>query len=556
MIELLKAMPIDEQRVLLKLLEIREKRLLFATKYHHNTHGQLMDFTNNPQLVQIYNTLARKLVIQGSVQSLKSEYIIVDHLAAAACGLAIFFVLPKFETRNTYVMNRVNKRISESAEYRRLLKGGDFDNTAIKSFGPGVIKYVGSNVRSDMLEYAADLLIVDEEDACDEANLRYATDRLAHSQYQIYRHIGNPTKHGIGINARYTDSTQNRWAVFCDKCKEPIILDWFETVIDTKRDSEGHVVDYWLRDKDWKEGCGRDVFCMCPRCAVPINRRGAGTWITGNPSAMTEGYLMTMLPGQYNAVHDILKEWKIAWDSNEMDHFYNSYLGLPYAAESARLTLDMLRKATLLGGQPYRFMLQPEFGCVEGDSCAGPCTMGVDVGKKFDVRISQQFPVGVRKAVYIGKVVAREELIALGIRYHVKIAVIDSGPEYRVSEDFMSEAPFTVWLCRYDSEGADRRIRRDAKARMILADRTLAMDKALSQLKFGKNLIPENFVGILNGQYVKEMTEPFRQEELDRHGNTKYVWSKCIDHQRHADVYDMLAAQMLPSKDGIRVHIG
>jgi len=56
-----------------KLLQVRDKRVEFATKYHRNTRGEPMDFTNNPFLPPIYNSLARKIVLQGSVQSKKAQ---------------------------------------------------------------------------------------------------------------------------------------------------------------------------------------------------------------------------------------------------------------------------------------------------------------------------------------------------------------------------------------------------------------------------------------------------------------------------------------------------
>jgi hypothetical protein len=124
-------------------------------------------------------------------------------------------------------------------------------------------------------------------------------------------------------------------------------------------------------------------------------------------------------------------------------------------------------------------------------------------------------------------------------------------PEYRVVEDFMSEAPCFVWSCRFDSEGADRRMRKDPKARMILIDRTTALDKALQSFKQGKNLLPENCAAILKGQFEEELTFPVRQEEIDKNGNVRYIWTHGKDHARLADVYDFLAAAMLPAKDAL-----
>ena len=49
----------------------------------------------------------------------------------------------------------------------------------------------------------------------------------------------------------------------------------------------------------------------------------------------------------------------------------------------------------------------------------------------------------------------------------------------------------------------------------------------------------------MKGAYSKEMCNPIRQIIEDTRGNSRYEWTKCVDHQRHADSYDLLAANLL-----------
>lgn len=484
-------------------------------------------------------------VTDGYVVTHNSEFMIIDHLAQSAEGLSVFFVLPKVEARVTYVQNRVDKRIRESPEYRKLAAAGDFDNALIKGFGRGTIKYVGSNVVSDFKEFPGDSLFVEEVDECHETNIEYGRDRLRGSIYQFRRYVGNPRLKGRGINKYYRKTNQNRWHIPCRKCGQPIELDWFKTVIHQKFDIEGNAVDWQLLDQDWKPGCGRDVHCMCPKCNVPIDRLGKnGLWVPADPEATMEGYHMTMLNSWENNISEMVETWQQAWDDVEiMQLFYNSYLGVPYSADQARLTDQMLQKCAYIH-EPYAFVIKNNNAHVADDCCKSKCSMGIDVGKKFDVRISEVLKDGRRRAVFIGKVDTREELINLGRRYNVYVAVIDSMPEYRVVMDLQADAPFHVWACRYESEGKDRRAKRDRKNRLISGDRTVLMDRALSEIKSGRNILPTNYKSIMKGKYVDEMLEPVRQEEKDSAGNVKFVWSKGEDHQRHCDVYDMLAADL------------
>ncbi len=115
-----------ELKVLEKLLEVKQARLNFALNHHRNTHDERMDFEHYPHVREIYNTTARELVLMGSVQSFKSEFVVIDHLACAYSGLSIFFVVPKYEMRNTYVQNRVDRCVQNVTEYKRIMGAGFF----------------------------------------------------------------------------------------------------------------------------------------------------------------------------------------------------------------------------------------------------------------------------------------------------------------------------------------------------------------------------------------------------------------------------------------------
>tara|TARA_B100000809_G_scaffold210863_1_gene214321 strand:+ start:589 stop:2142 length:1554 start_codon:yes stop_codon:yes gene_type:complete len=516
-----------------------------------------MDFIRNPFLPQLYNTLSCDLTIQGSVQSKKSEFIIIEHLAMAACGLSVFFVLPKVELRTAYVQNRVNKRIGETPEYRKLIKDGYFDNSVMKNFGKGVIKYVGSNVISDFKEFPGDAIFIEEVDQCSATNIQYGTDRLKGSIYQFERKVGNPKNKGEGINFFYDKTCQNQWSVPCPSagCGELVKLDFFDVVMEVKFDEEGNPVDYDLRDQDWSLSSGRDIYCICPHCGGPLDREAVGVWIPIKPDRPKEGYQFNMLNSWENTVASMYDSWADAWtNANGMQHFWNSYLGIPFSLGSSRITLDTLKRAARVR-EPYNFVIKKGEAHIEDNCSTKKCSMGIDVGRNFDVRVSEVESNGSRRAVFIGKVTSRQELIDIGLRYNVYVAVIDSGPETRFVEEFQQDAPFFVWTCRYDGEGTDKRTKKDRKTRSIHIDRTVALDRGMTEFKRSRNFLPMNLEHILEGDYVDEMINSIRKEELDARGNTKMVWTKCVDHQRHADLYDLLASEFCSSSglDGISV---
>jgi len=544
--EMLAACEHRELEVAEKLLQLREARARFATKHHRNTKGEPMDFAHSPHIQALYNSLAPEIALQGSVQSLKSEWAIVDHFAASYIGLSVFFVVPKFEARTTYVQNRVNRCVERVPEYKRIIGEGFFDSVALKNFGPGVVKYVGSNVLSDFKEFPADILYVEEVDECDAENVNYALDRLRASKYQFKRYIGNPKLQNRGINRLFNMSDGREWWVPCGKCGERVELDWFAAVVKEITDHEGNVVDYRLLDGGWEPGCRRDVRAMCPACdgGELLRASPEGVWLPKRPEIERfEGYHISMLCSMFNAVAGMWERFARAInDPAALQQFFNSDLGLPFTAVGNRVTESLMDQCIEPG---YEFTIRGDDEAhVKGGYHDGPCSMGVDVGANFDVRIS--FAEGrKRKAVYLGKVKHLDDLLDLCERYNVEKAVMDSMPEITVAQDFQEQAPCDVWLCRYRGEGTDRRRVYDTTDRIINVDRTEALDRSFAQLRRRKNVLPENYPMALGGAYVLEMTNPVRQIVEDTRGNSRYEWSKGLDHHRHADTYDMLAADLL-----------
>lgn len=550
---LLDAVSDNELAKMAMLLKIKDTRLKFALDYHVNTRGDRMDFKTYPHIRKLYESSAKTIVLQGSVQSFKSEWSIIDHFAAAYCGLSIFYVLPKYEMRTTYVQNRVNRVVENVREYKKIIKESFFDSVAMKHFGKGTIKYVGSNVLADFTEFPADMLVVEELDECNKENLTYGLDRLRASPYQFKRYLANPRHKGQGINELFLESNMQEWSVPCVACGKYSFTDWFSTVVEEIRDRDGNVVDYRLRDTEWEEGCGRDIYLICPKCNGKLERSSTkGKW-EAQADSPVEGFHISMLCNLINSVSGMWKRFRRGiLDPAKMQQFYNSDLGQPYSAVGSKVTESLLENSVEIG---HVFHIEGSCGHVRGDTHEGPCSMGVDVGSNLDVRVSYVTSQGKRRAVFIGKVKNLDELVDIIERYNVQVAVIDSMPEATLVADFQEVAPCDVWACSYrQSEGSDKRKRFDYNTQMVMIDRTAALDKSFAQLKRRRNLLPENYGPLLSGVYVEEMCLPVRELVEDSKGRQRYEWTKGIDHQRHADTYDALAAEMM-LEDDIKISI-
>lgn len=473
-----------------------------------------------------------------------SEFLIIDHFAMAKCGLSVLFVLPKYDLRNRFVQNRINKCVERVSEYSKIMGSGFFDSVQLKYFGGGTINYVGSNVEKDFYEIPTNCAIVDEYDNCHQENLRFVADRMsaATNLYPFIRWAGNPRFSNLGINQKFNESDKREWSVPCEKCGTINQLDWFKHVVECVRDKMGNILSYELLDREWKSGDKRDIFMLCESCRNPINRFSPqGLWVPNNPEGTYEGYHISKLFTRQASVVSMWKDFvKSTANPSLMDWFYMSILGIPPSSQGNRVTPEIMAGAA----RAKEFLLAGNEAYVS-EKVPGPCTMGIDVGSFLDIRISRVL-AGKRVAVYLGRVNTQDEVYELMKRYNVEYAVIDCGPELHLVDEIQNSAPCSVWRCRFNSaEGKIQNISYDTSNMEIKVDRTFIMDRSLAQLRRGKNILPKNYDSVFGGDYLKQMTASVRERVLDPSGNERYEWMKTEDHHWLADCYDLLAADFM-----------
>lgn len=179
----------------------------------------------------------------------------------------------------------------------------------------------------------------------------------------------------------------------------------------------------------------------------------AGWWEAHNPSAYVHGYQMPqMLSPMWNAGR-ILHKFETMLDRGE---FYNSGLGLPFLDESQRLVTEAQLESCI----------NPELEWVVKRSRAWRrehvrnTAMGVDVQKGYLVAVvKQRAPNGKHRTIHVE--VAHEgtpkhvgpnpwlRLAQMMQEFDVRIAVIDSAPDFSGSQQFAAAFRGRVWLAVY-----------------------------------------------------------------------------------------------------------
>lgn len=496
-----------------------------------------MTFEGKPWIIPIYTDKSHHIVIRKSVQCGISEWLTIRTIAKAEQGFSTFYVLPKYELRNTFVANRIDKLINMVPYYRQLMKDsvGEADSSQIKHIGQGTAKFASSNTFTDFLEFPAHQAIVDELDKCAQEHLPYVNDRLkaANPRDRYTVKVANPSIDGWGISLEYKDSDQKAWTVPCETCGEYQELDFFKVVVQESEEGQ-----WQLRDRDWVKGMARDIHCVCSRCGGALERLSIkGRWHVNNPGSEVSGYHITRLMDGNTTVQELWKTFVSALgNETKMQAFYNSDLGIPYSSKGAKLT---------------EYLIDQCRGDYAMPSIADGCVMGVDVGAVLHVKISH-FVNGKRRAVCIQTVPNFEDLDILIRLYGVECCVIDALPETHKAREFRDRQQGKVWLCEFHSqEGNTKEIKLNEDEYRVSCDRTQSIDEAHADVLRKQIELPRDAGSIDGGAFYAQMCAPTRVFDEDK---KRFVWKEGskADHYRMADVYEKVAATI---KDKMGVHV-
>ncbi len=543
--------------------------LLYARRYHQNTRNQPMEFGDRPYLLSLYKALPRpedipaegiRIVLQKCVQMGASEWAICAVLAyAGEHGRAIMYVLPKFDLKYTFTSNRIDKPINKipyyTAKLRETVRGSK--TKAIKDFGKGVIKIVGSNVETEFVEYPADIVVIDEADQCDQTLIPIADDRLkGPGSLRIHIKLGNPTIESGGLHEDFQNSNRMEWYVPCSLCGTEQEVKFFGNVMrppqklrdDSSMSTRSEDWTLWeLIDRDWTIDQDRDINTYCRHCGGLMDRLAMGRWWEENPGSRVIGFHLSKLMDPTYPVYRLYETFEKAKRSETaMQLFFNYDLGIPYTSYSAQLSRTILRAC--MGTHRQIGAAPPDFKCV----------MGVDVGTVLHYWIetlaTKKNPKStVLKVDYCKDFADLHRFIEI---YNVSCCVIDARPESRESKRFAdSYRRGKVWRCDYEYHGL-KDPKRDWKERIIKADRTISLDESHGAFIARDLSLPAEFMSIYGGEVVKQMCSSVRVKEVRPNGSEVYVWDpkQQADHWRHACNYARLAQRMYsPPTSGAQV---
>lgn len=409
-------------------------------------------------------------------------------------------------------------------------------NLRYVSFNKKPIYFRSGQTRREMISIALDAAVIDEFDEFENPISVVPTleMRFQHSKYGYLLGMSTPTIPDTGIDQAFSLSNQYNWYIKCEKCHYE-----FAPLIEVKTVGiENTVV---------KSPISGVIGFVCPHCHDLTRTNGTqGRWnLDEKKDNQKYAYGISRL---FTAGHSLKKILDTYEESLNIQEFYNSVLGIAYAAANARLTRSAISE--LCNGPEKHFGQSEEH-----------TWMGVDVGKKCHWVVGKPTSTGQKQIIAYG-FCSFDELKLICARYNVKYCVIDLRPyEQEVKKFIGGNRSFMAcdfnsgnqedWykLTKVDSETSDKSLR------VIKADKTQCCDILIRELASKKSFILPGSTKADN-MFMNQMCAPVRVDKTDKDtGDIKAVYGNGgrADHYFFAMVYFLLACQL---KRSITVKIG
>ncbi len=492
---------------------------LWTPKYH-------------PWTLEMHNTRANFCIGQKSAQMGYTETMLnVTFYNIDILRSDCLYVLPaKTPDASDFSASRFDAALELSPHLTNIFS--DVKNVGHKRAGAANLYVRGSNSRGGMKGLPVGLIVFDELDEMNQANVTLGEERVSGQlHWQIWK-ISTPTAPDHGINREFLLSTQEHFLFKCPSCSKRTEFIFPECLVITADDRLDPKI--------------KDSYYICKECKGTLKHEekpeflGKGYW---EPQEQSDkrGFHVNQLYSYTIYPHQLATKYLASLtDKTEEQEFYNSKLGMPHVPEGARVTNIEITQCT----EDY-----PKVISVAGND--NFITMGVDQGRWLHYEIaSWKFPklgndlnmVAECKVLTEGKVVQFSELGQLMRQFQILFCVIDAQPERRLAYEFACNFYGHVKLCFYSTgvRGKMIKINSDEDTHELSVDRTTWLDVALNRFHNQTISLPRD----ISLEYRVHLQKLIRRFTKDPHGNpvgSYLTTGDGQDHLAHARCYNEIA---------------
>lgn len=490
-------------------------------------------FTDREYQIEPMSTLSRRICyIKGTqilgateMEGLKS----LHGMIMGKYKLGVAHVFPTNDDVGDYSKSRINPLIAANrtfiGKYVKSQKGST-DSTSLKKVN-GAFFYLRSgrqalkvgdsaeNTSSKTASFPADRVVFDEVNYMDVDVIEKYKGRMRESPHKEEVYLGNPSHEDFGIDLIFKQSDQRYWwrkcscsGIISTPAATTIRGNWtcaeksFPGCVKIRTDGTGYV------------GCDK-----CGKELLPWAGQGSAQWVPDFPdkTSYMRGHMASEMISPRCDPAEVLADFVNPPFGNLAD-VIRLRLGRPYSAKEDKLTKHVVL-ANCGNSSP-------------AVSHAGPCAMGVDVGKAYHAVV-----IGIKTAKERYEVIKTvkakdfQEVYDLARRYNVKSDVVDIGPYYEAARKYQKNSGHKTFLCQYlDTQVTSALF--NTNTGVVKVNRTEIFDQSHRLLTEGDIRLPCRCPEI--EEFARQCCNCARFEEKDkRNGGIIFRYRPTGDREDH-----------------------
>lgn len=435
-------------------------------------------------------------------------------------GQTTGYYFPTDDDIDDFVADRADPMVDNSETLTALKSHRLTDNLGLKQFGKFSIYFRGVYTKRKVKSISLDHVVKDEVDEANQENLKFADDRMLHSEDPAITELSQPSIDDYGIDESFKKTDSRYWAVRCG-CG-----------------------NYNFPDKTFPDCLmtrGDTTYYGCIKCGKKLNMND-GLWVPefAERSKDMKGYHLSHLIFNHLTPAQVKKKKESAVSTIEKKNFAISILGFPFStANSKPVTEEVLRTAQ----RPYQISPASNFSF-----------FGMDVGDKCHIVFAHPRD-GRLRVHYFAEFAADDEqgIIDLIKRQGAYCGVIDAMPYKTMAKRIARAFPGRVFINYY--RGETQKTGEEGEGGMAVPKVTVNRDESLDEttdaLREGRIELPDqklmNALDSAKYDVFKSQLKMLIKEIVDNQGVGEIHYKKLVpNHYGMATNYMRIASEISP----------